>query len=458
VRLHRPHRAWFVALVTFGALLCAAGFRSSTGVLMEPLENEFGWSRELTSGAVTLNLVVFGLTAPFAAALMERFGIRRVVAIALCLVALGSGLTVLMTAPWQLVALWGLAVGLGTGAMALVLGAIVANRWFVRHRGLVTGLFSAASATGQLVFLPLIAYLAVNLGWRWSAVLVSGVALLLVPLVLLFLADRPADVGTTAYGAPAVVSSAPPADWASSASWDSSRAVPPIPPSAGRLALRTLHESLRSSAFWILAATFFVCGWSTNGLIGTHFVPAAHDHGMPVTTAASLLAVIGVFDIVGTVASGWFTDRVDPRWLLVVYYALRGLSLLVVPALLGPSVRPNLFLFIVFYGLDWVATVPPTIALCRSHFGLERSSIVFGWVYASHMIGAGIAASFAGTIRERTGSYEIAWWTAGALCLAAAVAVLGIPSPGRRRRAPDPPASGPDQQEAGQPAQAVPAH
>ncbi|GAA4347039.1 MFS transporter [Angustibacter luteus] len=429
MRRFHVHRAWLVALVTFGALICAAGFRSSTGVLMEPLEDEFGWSRELTSGAVTLNLIVFGVTAPFAAALMERFGIRKVVASALCLVALGSGLTTLMTAPWQLVALWGLAVGLGTGAMALVLGAMVANRWFVKHRGLVTGLFSAASATGQLIFLPLIAYLAVHLGWRWSAALVAGAALLLVPLVLLFLADRPSDVGTTPYGADGT--------------------EPPDPVRAqgspGRLALRTLRLSSRSGTFWVLAGTFFICGWSTNGLIGTHFVPAAHDHGMPVTTAASLLALIGVFDIVGTVASGWFTDRVDPRWLLVMYYALRGLSLLVVPALLGPSVHPNLFLFIVFYGLDWVATVPPTIALCRTHFGLERSSIVFGWVYASHMIGAGIAASFAGSIRERTGSYEVAWWTAGALCLAAAVAVLGIPSPGRRRRTPEPPPSTPDE-------------
>ncbi|WP_426562265.1 MFS transporter [Angustibacter sp. McL0619] len=429
------HRAWLIALVTFGALLCAAGFRSSTGVLMEPLENEFGWSRELTSAAVTLNLVVFGLTAPFAAALMEKFGIRRVVASALCLVAVGSGLTVLMTASWQLVALWGLAVGLGTGAMALVLGAIVANRWFVRHRGLVTGLFSAASATGQLIFLPWIAYLAVHVGWRWSAGVVAGAALLLVPLVLLFLADRPSDVGSTAYGEAAAAEQAdpdpdPPTNLPAGLPTDQSSGQPT---SAARLAVHTLRQSLRSPAFWILACTFFICGWSTNGLIGTHFVPAAHDHGMPVTTAANLLAVIGIFDIVGTVASGWLTDRVDPRLLLVVYYGLRGLSLLVVPALLGPSVHPNLFLFIVFYGLDWVATVPPTIALCRSHFGLERSSIVFGWVYASHMIGAGIAATFAGTIRERTGSYEVAWWTAGALCLAAAVAVLGIPTPGGRR-------------------------
>ena len=272
--------------------------------------------------------------------------------------ALGSGLTTLMNAPWQLVALWGLAVGLGTGAMALVLGAIVANRWFVRHRGLVTGLFSAASATGQLIFLPLIAYLAVHLGWRWSAGLVAGAALLLVPLVLLFLADRPSDVGTTAYGA------------------DGTEPPDPVRSqvSPGRLALRTLRLSSRSGTFWVLAATFFICGWSTNGLIGTHFVPggarprhARDDGGEPAGADRGLRhrrhRGLGLVHRPGR-----------PALLLVMYYALRGLSLLVVPALLGPSVHPNLFLFIVFYGLDWVATVPPTIALCRTHFGSNAAA------------------------------------------------------------------------------------
>ncbi|GAB3687347.1 MFS transporter [Angustibacter aerolatus] len=416
------HRAWWVAAVTFGALIASAGFRSSTGVLMEPVEGEFGWSRELTSTAVTINLVVFGLTAPFAAALMERFGLRRVVPIALVLVSIGSGLTTVMTSSWQLLVLWGVPVGFGTGAMALVLGAVVANRWFVKHRGLVTGLFSAASSTGQLVFLPVMARLAVEVGWRWAALVVSALALALVPLVLLLLADHPRDVGARPYGAP-----------------DEDDEPLPTTGSAqvrpARAAVRGLVDAARTSTFWLLAGTFFICGWSTNGLIGTHFVPAAHDHGMPVTTAAGLLALIGVFDIVGTVGSGWLTDRVDARLLLVTYYALRGLSLLVVPSLLGPAVRPNLFLFVVFYGLDWVATVPPTVALCRQHFGLERSAVVFGWVYASHMVGAGIAATFAGTVRERTGTYQAAWLTAGALCLLAAAAVLAIRGADGRRGA-----------------------
>jgi MFS family permease len=406
------HRAWWVAAVTMAALIAAAGFRSSTGALLEPLEEEFGWSRATTSGAVTLNLVVYGLTAPFAAALMERFGVRRVVAAALALVALGSGLTLLMTGAWQLWLLWGFAVGIGTGSLALVFGAIVANRWFVRHRGVVVGVFSAASSTGQLVFLPAIAQLADGPGWRWAAGLVSVFALLLVPLVWWVLRDGPADAGTTAYGAG---DEAPPTNAATTDE------------SAARLAIRTLRESSRSRTFWFLFLSFWICGWSTNGLIGTHFIPAAHDHGMPPTTSAGLLALIGIFDIVGTVASGWLTDRVDSRYLLFTYYFLRGLSLLVVPGLLAATVHPSLFVFIVFYGLDWVATVPPTVALCRQHFGPDKAGIVFGWVFASHMVGAGVAASYAGWVRQEAGDYFAAWMTAGGLCLGAAALCLLIP-------------------------------
>lgn len=415
-RTPRVHRAWWVTAVVLAALVAAAGFRSSTGALLEPLESEFGWSRATTSGAVTANLVVYGLTAPFAAALMERFGIRRVVTGALVLVAVGSGLTVVMTAAWQLWLLWGLAVGVGTGAMALVLGAVVANRWFVEsRRGLVTGVFSAAGAAGQLVFLPGIAALATGPGWRWAAVVVTGAALLLVPLVALVVRDRPAGLGLRPYGA----GPGEPSD-------GEQVVVPGAAEGPARVALRTLRDSTRSRTFWILVGTFWVCGWSTNGLIGTHFIPAAHDHGMPETTAAGLLALVGVFDLVGTIASGWLTDRVDPRMLLFGYYALRGLSLLFVPALLGPDIAPNLFIFIVFYGLDWVATVPPTIALCRRHFGVARSGVVFGWVFAAHMVGAGVAASYAGWVRQGTGDYFTAWLTAGGLCLVAAMACLAV--------------------------------
>jgi MFS family permease len=408
----RWHRAWLVAAVTLGALVAAAAFRSSTGVLLEPIEAEFGWSRATTSGAVSLNLVLYGLTAPFAAAAMERWGVRHTVTVALVVVAMASGLTTVMTAPWQLWLLWGVFIGVGTGAMALVLGAVVANRWFHTHRGLVIGVFSAANATGQLLFLPLIARTAQDAGWRAAAGIVAVLALAMALLVAAFLRDRPSDVGVLPYGlAPGSVVPAP--------------APPTASPAV--VAVRVLRSASRTWVFWALALTFWVCGWSTNGIIQTHFVPAAHDHGMPSTTAAGLLAVVGLFDIAGTVASGWLTDRVDPRLLLVAYYAGRGISLLALDAVLAPGVEPGMWVFIVFYGLDWVATVPPTVALCRTHFGLEASGVVFGWVFASHMVGAGVGASVAGWVRTSQGDYHWAWVVAALMCFAAVALALSIP-------------------------------
>ncbi|MGG5259108.1 MFS transporter [Phycicoccus avicenniae] len=407
-----PHRAWLVAAVTLAALVAAAAFRSSTGVLLEPVESEFGWSRATTSGAVSLNLVLYGLTAPFAAAFMERFGVRRTVAVALVVVGVSSGLTTVMTSAWQLWLLWGVFIGIGTGAMALVLGAVVANRWFERHRGLITGIFSAANATGQLVFLPVIARAADGPGWRWAAGIVAVLALLVAVLVSLLLLDHPRDRGLLPYGA----------DPAAPAPMAAASTEPPA-----RRAVRTLTKVSRSWTFWALVLTFWVCGWSTNGIIQTHFVPAAHDHGMPATTAAGLLAVVGIFDIAGTIGSGWLTDKVDPRLLLAGYYLGRGVSLLALDAVLAPGVEPGMWVFIVFYGLDWVATVPPTVALCRTHFGLTDSGVVFGWVFASHMVGAGVGASVAGWVRTAQGDYHWAWLGAAVLCFAAVAIALSIP-------------------------------
>ncbi|MDX3575823.1 MFS transporter [Streptomyces sp. FL07-04A] len=406
------HRAWFVAAVTFVTIIGAAAFRSLPGLLIDPLHAEFGWSRGTIGAAVSINLALYGLTAPFAAALMDRFGIRRVVAAALTLISAGSLLTVWMTAAWQLLLYWGLLVGLGSGSMALAFAATVTNRWFTERRGLVTGILTAASASGQLIFLPVLSWTVTRYEWRPAAVTVALAALTVVPFVWLLLRDHPADVGQKAYGA---------------------REFTPKPPpvrGAARRTLRVLSSAVRTGPFWLLAGTFAICGASTNGLVQTHFVPAAHDHGMPVTAAASLLAVIGVFDVVGTIASGWFTDRFEPRRLLAVYYALRGLSLLFLPMLLGPSVHPPMVFFIVFYGLDWVATVPPTLALCREHYG-EDSAIVFGWVLASHQLGAAVVAFLGGAARDAFGSYDVVWYGSGALCAAAALMALVI----RRRPA-----------------------
>lgn len=407
------HRAWVVAGISFVALVAAAAFRSSTGVLIEPVATDLGWSVQTVSLAITVNLVLYGLVAPFGAALMEKFGIRRVVAAALLMLSAGMALSTRATQPWQLVATWGVLMGVGAGCMALVFGAIVAGRWFVARRGLVMGVFSTAYATGSLVFLPVVARVSVSSGWRSASLGLAVLALLLVPLVLALLRERPSDLGLRPYGAPV--------GWAEPEALDD-RGMGPA-----RVALQRLREASRSRAFWLLMAGFFVCGWSTNGLVGTHFVSAAHDHGLPITTGATLLAFIGIFDIVGTLGSGWLTDRYDARVLLAVYYGLRGVSLLLVHLLWAPTVQPPMFFFVVLYGLDWVATVPPTVALCREGFGVERAGVVFGWVFASHMVGAGISAWFAGAVRESTGSYDVAWWTAGALCLLAAVASFVVP-------------------------------
>ena len=413
----RVHRAWVVAAVAFVTLVGAAAFRSVPGVLIEPLHQEFGWSHGLIGSAVSLNLVLFGLISPFSAALMDRFGVVKVVTFALVTIAAGSGLTVFMTEPWQLVLCWGLLVGLGSGSMSMAFVATITSRWFVARRGLVSGILTAGSATGQLVFLPLVAWLATHHGWRAAAVIASLAALAVVALVLLLLRNHPADIGLRAYGATDDDPGAPPHVQTGS--------------SAAR-AVGVLRGAARSRTFWLLSGGFAICGMTTNGLIATHFVPAAHDHGMPATTAASLLAVVGVFDVVGTIASGWLTDKVDPRLLLVGYYALRGVGLMTLPALLSPHVQPSMWVFIVVYGLDWVATVPPTVALCREHFGAGTGPIVFGWVFASHQVGAAVAATGAGVVRDLTGGYDPAFYSAAALCAVAAVMSWAI------RRTPQP--------------------
>ena len=402
----RIHRAWLVAAVTFLTLICAAAFRSTTSILFMPLEMEFGWSRSLTSTALAVNLVVYGVTAPFAATLMERFSPKRVAVAALALVALGTGLTTVMTEPWQLMLYWGVFVGVGTGCLALVFASLVANRWFSHKRGLVTGVFSAAYATGQLIFLPALSSVVLVDGWRTASLIVAVFSAAVIPIFMLAFRNSPQEVGIEPYGGPHQVSGGGAA------------------PKNARQTLSVLFTAAGKPAFWILAGTFFVCGWTTNGLIGAHFIPAAHDHGMPVGTAAGLLAVVGIFDFVGTILSGWLTDRVNPVILLVFYYGLRGLALFTVPFVLGPQVEPPLFFFIVFYGLDWIATVPPTIELCRRYFGLAQSPSIYGWVFAAHMVGAAIAAAFAGAIRDSQGSYFIAWITAAVLCLIAAGSVL----------------------------------
>lgn len=408
-RSRRIHPAWIVAAVGFLALVGAAGFRAAPSVMMVPLEQEFGWNRTTISTAIGLNILLYGLMAPFAAALMARFGMRKVTAFALIMIASGSALSTLVVSPWMLMMTWGVMIGLGTGSMAMVFAATITNTWFYARKGLVSGVLSAGSATGQLVFLSTYAGLVETNGWRFVSLLVAFSALAVVPLILIFMKDSPAKMGVLRFGETPEIA----------AKFASDAAQNPAPTNPAKNALVTLVDASKNKTFWALAIGFAICGATTNGLIGAHFIPSAHDHGMPETTAAGLLAVVGIFDVFGTIASGWLTDRVNPRLLLAIYYFGRGIALLLLPVLLSDAIHPSLILFVVIYGLDWVATVPPTIAICNEVFG-KKGPIVFGWVFASHQVGASIAVIVAGAIRDQTGEYTLAWFGAAALCAVAA--------------------------------------
>ncbi|MSZ48705.1 MAG: MFS transporter [Actinobacteria bacterium] len=405
----RLHPAWTALVVTFLTLMATAGFRSAPSVLIVPLEDAFGWSRSQVSLAIAINVLLYGLIAPFAAALMERFTVRKVVMTSLTFVALSALSTVFITQPWHLWLLWGVCVGIGTGSMALVFAATVANRWFVKQKGLVVGALTAASATGQLIFLPLLSHFAVTYGWESVSITIAIASIAVVPLIFLFLKESPESIGNSPYGAPD--------DW---------QPIPKSELSAFRLAIDTINKAKSNRDFQILFFTFFVCGLSTNGLIGTHFIPAAHDHGMAQPVAASLLALVGVFDVVGTLCSGYLTDRFDPRKLLFFYYGLRGLSLFLLPSILFSSVHPSTLVFVIFYGLDWVATVPPTLVLSRIVLGPGRGTIVYGWIFVAHQIGASVAALGAAVLRVQLGNYAVSFYIAAAMCLFAAYLVLQI--------------------------------
>ena len=405
------HYGWVVTIVGFFTTLMTAGAVSLPGVLILPLSKEFGWANAEISGAIAIRFVLFGLMAPFAAALMVRYGMRRIVLVALVLLIAGLAASTQMTQLWQLTALWGVTVGTATGMTALVFGAMISNRWFTARRGLVLGVLTASTASGQLVFLPLAASLITRLGWR--AALVPSIAGLTIAAaaIALLMADQPADVGLAPLGDTAVKRL-------------------PTGPAAAPLwsAFSILGEASRASAFWLLAGTFLVCGFSTFGVVQSHFISFCADYGMPAVDAAAVLAMMGIFDFFGTILSGYLSDRFDNRWLLFWYYGLRGLSLFILPnstfSILGLSV------FAAFYGLDWIATVPPTVRLAGRIFGRERAPVLFGWIFAAHQLGAAIGAFGAGVTRTDWSTYVPAFYAAGAVCLAAAVAALAVRKPG----------------------------
>jgi sugar phosphate permease len=412
---NKIYYGWIVVGITCLVLLTSAGIRSTPGILMVPLEEEFHWSRATIALAVSINLILYGCIGPFAAAVMEKFGIRRSVLCALALVGAGVASTSLMQYPWQLILMWGVLVGVGTGFLASVLAAIVAARWFTARRGLVVGILSGGASTGQLLFLPVMANVTAAYGWRATVLCIAAVVCVVLPLVYLLMRDRPSDIGLMPYGETGQPKPAQPA-----------KGNPVV------LAFGALREGARVRDFWLLAGTYFVCGASTNGLIGTHLIPACMDHGYTAVTGAALLATMGVFNFVGTTSSGWLADKFDNRWLLFIYYGLRGLSLLYLP--FSFTDYYTMTLFAMFYGLDWFATVSPTVRILTNTFGRERAGMIYGWVFTAHQLGGASAAFFGGLLRVEYGGYMEAFMLSGALCLGAAIAVLFI---GRGRSAPE---------------------
>ncbi|RFU60446.1 MFS transporter [Peribacillus glennii] len=408
--MKRIHYGWVILVVTFFSIIVAGIIRSSSGVFLVPFEEEFGWDRAFISLSFAISLVIYGFSGPFVAAMLESVGVKKMMWLAMSVLMLGIGLAFFMQYSWQLLLIWGIIFGLGSSVFLTVLSTYVANHWFEKRRGLVLGILTASTATGQLIFLPVLAAIIEKSSWRWAMGLIFVLSLIMMPLILLFMKNNPKELGLMRYGQTA--------DEMEEATIEKKNPI--------HTAFATLKEAVRVKQFWLLAGSFFICGLSTSGLIGTHFIPFCISFGIPEVTAAGLIAFMGIFDLIGTTLSGWLSDRYDNRWLLFWYYGFRGFSLLLLPFALAENSTFFLIVFAIFYGLDWIATVPPTINLATQAFGTEKSGIVYGWIFAAHQAGAGVAAFGGGLIYTIWNSYQWAFLMAGIFCLLGGAFVLGI--------------------------------
>lgn len=401
------HYGWFMVALTFLTTVCSSAAISLAGILVLPLIQEFGWGRADIAAVMALMLLLFAGTAPFAGAIMLRYGLCRTVATAVAMTLLGLWVTARMATLWQFSIGFGVLLGIAAGVLALALPASIANRWFTERRGLVMGILTAAFAAGQLTFMPTNAWLATEYGWRMALLPVAIGCALCLALYVLFGRDWPADVGIAPYG--------------------ESHVQRPALGSAGNavaLSFSVLREAAATRVFWVLAGTFFICGVSTTGIISQHFIPFCADNGVAAVAAASYLAMMGIFNFLGTITSGWLSDRFDNRILLAWYYGLRGLSLIWLP--FSSFDIYALSIWAVFFGLDFVATVPPTVKLSAQHFGATKAPIVVGWVFASHQLGGAMAAFAAGVTRATWASYMPAFLAIGLTCLLATLAMFAV--------------------------------
>lgn len=409
--MKKLHYSWVILVVTFISIIVAGIIRSSSGIFIDPFETEFGWGRPAISFAFAVGLFLYGFSGPFMAAFVDIFGLKKMMLYSMAILTVGLSLTFVMNNEWQLILIWGVMLGIGSGLFLTVLSTQVANRWFVKRRGLAVGFLTAATATGQLVLLPVLASFVENYSWRAAIALIFALSIAMLIIIAIFMKSWPKDVGTTPYGQEEHVLNEPPII--------SNR-------NPFKVAINSLIEGLKVKEFWLLAGSFFICGLSTSGLIGTHFISYCVSFGIPLVTAASLLSLMGVFDLIGTTVSGWLSDRFDNRWLLFWYYLLRGISLLFLPFALAQGSYVWLVIFSIFYGLDWIATVPPTVGLARQKFGLQKSAMMYGWITAAHQVGAGVAAFSGGVIFKIFDSYMWAFLFAGGFCLLGSLFVLLI--------------------------------
>lgn len=408
--MRRIHYSWIILSIAFFSIIIAGIVRSSSGVFIVPFEKEFGWDRSIISFAFALSLLLYGISGPFMAALIEVIGLKKMMILAMTTLLAGVVLTFLMVEPWQLILIWGVIIGLGSGLYLTVLSPYVANRWFEKRRGLALGILTASTATGQLILLPVLAIIVENQSWKWAMGLILILSFIVLVIIVLFMKNSPKEVGLLPYG----LEKEPQVE-------DVVEKKNPI-----IIAFHALFEAVKVKEFWLLAGSFFICGLSTSGLIGTHFISYCIGFGFTAVTAASMLSFMGVFDLIGTTLSGWLSDRFDNRWLLFWYYGLRGASLVLLPFALSEGSMPLLIIFSVFYGLDWIATVPPTINISRQIFGIEKSVVVYGWIFAAHQLGSAVAAGGAGIIYKFFNSYSWAFVLAGMFCLLASLFVVVI--------------------------------
>ncbi|MFJ5789527.1 MFS transporter [Lysinibacillus sp. NPDC097162] len=408
--MKRIHYSWFILMITFFSIIVAGITLSSSGVFIGPFEHEFGWDRSVIAMAFAISLFLYGISGPFMAALLEVLGLKKMMLAAMAILIIGISLTLLMQQAWQLIIIWGFIIGLGASLFLTVLSPFVANHWFEKRRGLALGILTASTATGQLVLLPILAMIIENSSWRWAIALIMVLSSIMFFIILLFMKNKPMDVGLLAYGL----------EEEKAESVVENKKNPII------IAFNGLFVAIKVKEFWLLAGSFFICGLSTSGLIGTHFVSYCISFGVPLVTAASFLSFMGIFNLVGTTLSGWLSDRFDNRWLLFWYYLLRGASLVLLPYALMQGSLTLLIIFTAFYGLDWIATVPPTVSISRQIFGTQKSGIIYGWIFASHQAGAAVAAYGGGLIYKFFNSYTWAFFLAGVLCVLASLFVIVV--------------------------------